>query len=75
MTPPLIQTELMHHYRVKLRVYLVNDSYMDVPITVQAESPKKIRARITPDWVMRNVNNDWGPPILSVTVERVRRLK
>jgi hypothetical protein len=36
--------------------------------TVYATDREALEKLITPDWIMENVSDDWGPPIQSVRI-------
>lgn len=59
-------------FQVRARVTLVDNGYMDVSFPVQGADEDDVRTRVTPTYVMRNVSDDWGKPIRSVSVLRLQ---
>ena len=56
-------------FRVRVQLNFVDGSARDLaPFTVLAYRKESLREMITPDWIMENISDDWGPPIRSVRI-------
>lgn len=56
-------------FQVKVRIGLVDGTCIDdVAFHVRAVDDTELRAKITRDYVLENVSDDWGRPITYVSI-------
>jgi rRNA maturation endonuclease Nob1 len=66
----------MATFRVRAELTFVNgDRSQPFSFAVEAEDKDDARRRVTKDYIMQNVSDDWGVPIRNVTVIRVQETK
>lgn len=69
------ESDSRYLYRVRVTLGFADGSAQDIPLTVWAKSREDLNAIITRDYIMKNVSDDWGPPIQNVTIVKAHRIQ
>lgn len=64
-------------FRVTVSLGFVDGSGMDLeePFSVEGTSEDDMRSKVTPDFIMKNVSDDWGPPIETVRILKISKVR
>ena len=67
--------EQLHEFLIEVTVTLANNAAMPISFTVLAPDAATARTMATKSYILKNVSDDWGPPIRSVKVLRVQAIR
>jgi hypothetical protein len=66
------EVEIRMRFRVTVSIGFVDGSCIDdIEFPVQASNEENARKQVTPEYIMTNVSDDWGPPIQHVTITKL----
>ena len=59
-------------FQVEVQLSFIDGSASPpIRLEFQASDAESVTETITPDWIMENVSDDWGPPIQSVQILKI----
>ena len=62
-------------FQVTVQIGLSDGSLLDdVSFMMHVENEDDVRTRVTPEFMMENLGDYWGPPIANVTVLKITKV-